>query len=67
MRRRNAPSEPSRRDLRSIEAEWPQIERELAVVDAECRAAAGDELAARRAARAARQAQRFTYAPDGAA
>ncbi|MBT0771351.1 hypothetical protein KIH74_20605 [Kineosporia sp. J2-2] len=31
----NWPPGPTRRELRAIEAEWPLIERELAVTDAE--------------------------------
>ncbi|MGL5826286.1 MAG: DUF6284 family protein [Nocardioides sp.] len=34
-------SEPSAGDLRAIEAEWPVIAAELAVVEVECRIAAG--------------------------
>lgn len=37
--------EPTRADLRRIEAEWPLIEAELAVVDAEIAAARlGDDM-----------------------
>ena len=65
--------EPTRRELRAIEAEWPVIRADLAVVAAECAAAADgvelDELAVRRAVRSLRErAHRLAWAiPDGAA
>ncbi|MGL5823773.1 MAG: DUF6284 family protein [Nocardioides sp.] len=46
---RQVPAGPSARELRAIEAEWPVIAAEVAVVEVECRMAAGrwDELIAR--------------------
>ncbi len=51
--------EPSRAELDAIEAEWPLIAAELAVVDAETQIAAGDggDLAVRRLADATRAVQ----------
>jgi len=49
-------SEPSLRELRVIESEWPVIEAELDVVAAECRLASrpGDQVAIRTHRRAVR-------------
>jgi hypothetical protein len=51
-----AATEPEATDLAAIEAEWPVIAAEIAVVDAECRLAAGptDVLAIRAHRRAVR-------------
>ncbi|WP_239335059.1 MULTISPECIES: DUF6284 family protein [unclassified Frankia] len=52
--------EPSKRELAAIEAEWPLIAAELAIVDAEVAVAAGGgQLAARRLAAARRSAARL--------
>lgn len=50
--RRGEEREPTRAELRAIEAEWPLIAAELAALDAEIAIAAGDisELAGRRLA-----------------
>lgn len=48
--------EPSRRDLAAIEAEWPRIAADLALLDAEIRALRSvDELTMRRARRSVRR------------
>ena len=46
-------TEPTLRDLAAIEAEWPVIEAEIAVVDAECRLAASVDAVSVRAHRRA--------------
>lgn len=46
-------TEPTPKDLAGIEAEWPVIAAELAVVDAECRLAASPDALAVRAHRRA--------------
>ena len=52
---------PTRRELREIEAEWPLIAAELAVVDAEIAAArAGDEMTELDRRRTRRETARLT-------
>ncbi len=47
------PAEPSKAELEAIEAEWPVIAAEVALVDAECRYLARPSAASRAAVRAA--------------
>lgn len=60
-------SEPRPSDLASIATEWPVIEAELAVVDAECRLAASpDALAVREHRRAVAHLARVTRSKSAA-
>lgn len=61
-------NEPSWADLVAIAAEWPVIEAELAVVDAECRLAASpDALSVRAHRRAVARLARMTRTSYAAA
>lgn len=64
-------SDPTTAELAAAECEWPLIEAELAVVDAECRlAVSADPLAVRAHRRAVahlnRVARGYVIWPDGA-
>jgi hypothetical protein len=56
--------EPTRADLAAIDAEWPLLEAELAVVDAECQAVAWPGPITRRALRRALRRLAAVYALD---